>query len=59
MHRQGPDDRDAPPPDAVETAPDLSSGMRSRIARAALAAAPVREVQTPQHAQQSVYVAQR
>ena len=50
---------DDPPSDAVEMAPDLSIGMRSRISRAALAAALVREVQSPQHAQQSVYVAQR
>ena len=50
---------DDAPSEAVDMAPDLSIGMRSRISRAALAAALVREVQSPQHAQQAVYVAQR
>ncbi len=45
--------------DAVDIGPDLSVGMRSRISRASLAAALLREIHAPRFAQQAVYVANR
>lgn len=45
--------------DAVDIGPDLSVGMRSRLSRASLAGALVREIQEPRFAQQAVYAANR
>jgi len=50
---------DDPATDAVDVGPALSVGMRSRISRASLANALVREIQEPRFAQQAVYAANR
>ena len=50
---------DDPATDAVDVGPELSVGMRSRISRASLANALVREIQEPRFAQQAVYAANR